>query len=124
MHELGAESVPVVSIAKEREEIFVPQKARPIMLPRNSSALFLVQRIRDEAHRFALGYYQRVHRQKSMASILDEIPGIGSKRKAALLRRFGSVRAMRGATSEDMATVKGLTPALSKRVKQYLEEYS
>jgi len=124
VRELGLDALPVASIAKEREEIFVPGREESIMLPRDSSALFLVQRIRDEAHRFALGYYRKVHREEALSSVLDDIPGIGAKRKTALLKRFGSVRGVREAQIEEIAAVKGFTLPLSRRVKQYLGEYS
>lgn len=124
MRELGLDHISVASIAKEREEIFVPQEEGPIMLPRDSGALFLVQRIRDEAHRFAVGYHRKVHGRKSLSSILDDVPGIGPKRRAALVRHFGSVRAMREARVEEIAAVKGLTELLARRLKQYLGEYS
>jgi excinuclease ABC subunit C len=124
MRELGLDDIPVASIAKEREEIFVPKKKSPIVLRENSSALFLVQRIRDEAHRFAVGYHHKVHGRESLSSILDDIPGIGPKRRAALVRHFGSARAIREAEVEEIAAVKGLTLPVARRVKAYLEEYS
>ncbi|GAI01953.1 unnamed protein product, partial [marine sediment metagenome] len=88
MHEVGADSVPTASLAKENEEIFVPQKREPIILPRSSPGLQLLQRLRDEAHRFALGYHQKIRRRQTFASALDSIPGIGPKRKRALLKQF------------------------------------
>ena len=85
MGELGVMSVPVASLAKENEEIYLPKRAKPIMLPRRSPGLRLLQRLRDEAHRFALGYYHRVHRRETFASAFDSVSGIGPKRKRALL---------------------------------------
>ena len=120
MQEIGAGSVPVASLAKENEEIFIPQKAKPIILPRSSPGLKLLQRLRDEAHRFALGYHQRVHKRETFASVLDSIPGIGPKRKRALLRQFGSVRAIRGASVAELATARGMTKSLAKKIKDYL----
>jgi excinuclease ABC subunit C len=122
MQALRVDSIPVASIAKEREEIFVPNRHDPILLPRDSVALFLVQRIRDEAHRFAIAYHRRAHRRKSLSSVLDDIPGIGAKRRVALVKAFGSMRALRKAKPEEIAAVKGLTLPLSQRVKQHLEE--
>ena len=76
--------MPVASLAKEREEIFIPQRARPVVLPHSSRGLQLLQRLRDEAHRFAIGYHRRVHKKRTFASTLDTIPGIGPKRKRNL----------------------------------------
>jgi len=120
MKEVRAESIPVASIAKEREELFRPNIADPVILPRTSPALYLVQRLRDEAHRFALGYYQRVKRAESMASALDSVPGIGPKRKQALLKKFGSVKAIKEAPPQEVAAVMGMTPSLAQKVKEYL----
>jgi len=118
--EKGTGFVPIASLAKENEEIFIPQKAEPIILPRSSPGLQLLQRLRDEAHRFALGYHQRVHKRETFASVLDTIPGIGPKRKRALLRQFGSVTAIKEATVEELATAKGMTKSLAKKIKEYL----
>jgi len=120
MHQMGVGSVPTASLAKENEELFIPQKSEPVILPRSSPGLQLLQRLRDEAHRFALGYHQRVRKRETFASILDSIPGIGPKRKRALLRQFGSVRAIREASIEELAAAKGMTPNLAKKIKQYL----
>jgi len=120
MGEVGADSVPIASLAKENEEIFIPQKTEPIILPRSSSGLQLLQRLRDEAHRFALGYYQKIHKRETFASALDTVPGIGPKRKRALLKQFGSVPAIKEASIEGLAAAKGMTEKLAKRVKESL----
>ncbi len=120
MHGLGLDSIPCASIAKENEEIFVPQVAQPILLPSHSAALYLLQRIRDEAHRFAIGYFQRVHQRESFTSALDAVPGIGPKRKRALLRKFGSMRGLKQASVEELAAVKGMTRSAAEKVKEYL----
>ena len=120
MQEMGVTSVPTASLAKENEELFIPQKPEPITLPRSSSGLQLLQRLRDEAHRFALGYHQRVRKRETFASALDTIPGIGPKRKRALLRQFGSVKAIREAPVEELAAAKGMTRNLAKKIKEYL----
>jgi len=114
------ESVPVAALAKENEELFVPNMAESILLPRSSQGLYLLQRVRDEAHRFALSYHLRLRRRKGMASALDDVPGIGPKRKRALLRRFGSMKAVKEATVEEIAAVPGMTMALAERVKEHL----
>jgi len=120
MQEMGAGSVPIASLAKEKEEIFVPRRAEPIILRRSSPGLQLLQRLRDEAHRFALGYHQRIHKRETFASALDGIPGIGPRRKRALLRQFGSVRAIKGATVKELAAARGMTESLAKKIKEYL----
>ncbi len=109
--------MPIASLAKENEEIFIPQKPEPIILPRSSPALQLLQRLRDEAHRFALGYHQRVRKRETFASVLDTIPGIGPKRKRALLRQFGSVSAIKEASVEELAAARGMTAELGQKNK-------
>ena len=120
MRDVGAESVPVASLAKENEEIFLPEKAKPIVLPRNSAGLQLLQRLRDEAHRFAISYFRIMHKRETFTSALDGIPGLGPRRKRALIRQFGSVDAIRTAPAEELATTKGITESLAKKLKEYL----
>jgi excinuclease ABC subunit C len=120
MVEIGAEAVHTVSLAKENEEIFVPGTTEPIILDRGSPGLKLLQHLRDEAHRFALGYHQKIRRQETFASALDTIPNIGPKRKRALLRQFGSIQAIKKATEEELATTSGITRSLANKVKEYL----
>ena len=120
MAELGAESVPTASLAKENEEVFIPDQTEPVILPRSSAGLKLLQRLRDEAHRFALGYHQKIHKRESFASAMDNIPGIGPKRKQALLRQFGSIQAIREASEDELAAARGMTRGLAKKVKEYL----
>jgi excinuclease ABC subunit C len=119
VEESGINTVPVASLAKENEEIFIPQKPKPIILPRSSPALQLLQRLRDEAHRFALVYHQRVRKRGTFASALDNIPGIGPKRKRALLKQFGSVRAIKEASAEELTTA-GMTKSLAEKIKEIL----
>jgi excinuclease ABC subunit C len=118
--ELGLTELPVAGLAKRFEEIFVPGHSGPIVLPRNSQALYLVQRIRDEAHRFAITYHRDVRSRRALRSELDEIAGIGSTRKKALLRRFGSVRRIREASVDEIAETPGITRTLADRVKSHL----
>ncbi len=120
MHQAGIRSVPIASLAKENEAIFRPHRTRPIILPPTSPGLKLLQRLRDEAHRFALGYHRKVHRKKALASALDDIPGIGPRRKRSLLRQFGSVQAIREAAEEELAVSKGMNPGLARKIKEYL----
>lgn len=120
MQELETPPISVASIAKKDEEIFSPGASPPLILPRNSAALYLLQRIRDEAHRFALGYHHQLHQKKSLASALDTIPGIGVKRKKALLQKFGSVAGIKQASVEELATAPGMTRSVSAKVKEFL----
>ncbi len=120
MGKAGVDSVPVASLAKENEEVFIPRQPEPITLPRSSPGLQLLQRLRDEAHRFALGYHRKMRRKESIVSILDSVPGIGPKRKRALLRQFGSVQGIRDAPEEELAATKGITKSLTKKIKMYL----
>ncbi len=120
MRQAGADSVPVASLAKEREEIFIPQRAKPISLPYTSPGLQLLQRLRDEAHRFALSYHHKVRNKQTFASELDAIPGVGPKLKRSLLRHFGSVPAIREATLDELSSAKGVSRNLAQRIKEYL----
>jgi excinuclease ABC subunit C len=118
--------LPVVGLAKENEEIFVRDRATgrahmdPIVLPRTSQAMYLVQRVRDEAHRFAITYHRQVRARTGLRSALDEVSGIGPKRKRELLRRFGSVRGIRTATLEELAAVPGMTLKQARVLKTAL----
>jgi excinuclease ABC subunit C len=121
LDEVGLGELPVVGLAKEREELFLPGRSDPILLPPTSPALYLVQRIRDEAHRFAIGYHRRLRAKAATRSLVDELPGIGPKRRAALLRRFGSLKRVREAPVEEIAAVPGIGPRLAERIKAALE---
>ncbi|MBI4339305.1 MAG: excinuclease ABC subunit UvrC [Chloroflexi bacterium] len=119
--ELGiAEAVPLASLAKEREELFLPHDPDSILLPRGSQGLFLVQRIRDEAHRFAITYHRQRRSKGSVRSALDAIAGIGPKRKRMLLRQFGSVAAVKEAPLSELAGVPGMTMKLAQKLKEGL----
>jgi excinuclease ABC subunit C len=120
MDEMGVKSVPVASIAKENEEIFIPKRIKPIILPHTSPGLQLLQRLRDEAHRFALSYHHHIHKKVSLASALDSIPGIGPRRKRNLLRQFGSVSSIKDATLEQLTATDGLNINIARRIKEYL----
>ncbi|HEY8489707.1 MAG TPA: excinuclease ABC subunit UvrC [Dehalococcoidia bacterium] len=120
MRDLGLESIPVAGLAKQQEELFVKDMSEPIVLPRTSQALYLVQRIRDEAHRFAITYHRKLRGKAAVQSALDAVPGIGPKRKKMLLRRFGSVKAIREASVDDIAATIGFTRKLAEKVKEHL----
>ena len=118
--ELGLNSIPLASLAKEEELIFVPEIAEPIFLPRKSQGLFLVQRLRDEAHRFAITFHRQRRSKASLKSPLDSVPGIGPKSKRLLIREFGSVKAIRQATLHEIESVSGITSKQAKSVSEYL----
>ena len=118
--ELGINDVPLASLAKENEELFVPYISDPIVLPRNAQGLFLVQRVRDEAHRFAITFHRERRSKKSVQSTLDLVPGIGPKRKRMLIRRFGSVKGVRDASVEEIAAVPGLTLTVARAIKDHV----
>jgi len=120
MREMGAGAVPVASLAKENEKIFIPGTRGPLILPRQSPGLQLLQRLRDEAHRFAIGYHRKIHERKTFASALDSIPGIGARRRHILLKQFGSVKAIREATAEELAATRGISKSLARKIKGYL----
>ena len=116
----GAGPVSIASLAKENEEIFIPRRAEPVVLPRSSPGLQLLERLRDEAHRFALGYHQKVRSRAGITSALDAVPGIGPKRRRALLKQFGSLAGIRRASPEELAAVENMNPNLAKKVKECL----
>jgi len=119
LREAGLEPVvPAAGLAKRNEELFVKGNSEPIVLDRGSQALFLVQRVRDEAHRFAITYHRGLRQKKSVQSALDTIPGVGPKRKKALLRKFGPVKAIREAAVDEIASTLGFTKSLAEKVKE------
>ena len=120
MRDSGAGQVPVVGLAKENEEIFLKDEADPVVLPRNSQGLYLLQRARDEAHRFAISFHRQVRAKSSISSRLDDIPGVGPRRKQALLKKFGSVKAIREASVEELAATVGMTRGIAEAIKRGL----
>jgi excinuclease ABC subunit C len=114
------DQVPVAGLAKQREEIFLPGRPKPVVLPRRSQGLFLVQRVRDEAHRFAITHHRQRRRRAGVASQLDSIPGVGSARRKALLKTFGSLDAIRAATVEQLAAVPGIPRDVALTIKENL----
>jgi excinuclease ABC subunit C len=120
LEHLGLGAIPTFGLAKEQEELFKPGRSEPIRLPLDSPALFLVQRVRDEAHRFAITFHRVVRRKETFASALDGVTGLGPVRKRALLRAFGSVESIRNASVEDLMTVKGVTRPVAVAIKEML----
>jgi excinuclease ABC subunit C len=124
LDELGIDDVPVCGLAKRLEEVWLPGQADPVILPRSSEALFLLQRIRDEAHRFAITHH-RSRRSKSMVeSLLDDVPGLGEVRRAALMKRFGSLRKIRAATVDEIADVPGIGRRTAEAIAEALTEHT
>ena len=116
--ELGINDVPLASLAKENEELFIPDFQEPIVLPRNSQGLYLVQRARDEAHRFAVTYHRKRRSKNTIRSSLDMVPGVGPKKRRQLLTKYGSVAKIRESSLEDIADTPGLTKKLAEAIKE------
>jgi excinuclease ABC subunit C len=112
--------IPVVGLAKRLEEVYLPGQPEPLLIPRGSEALFVLQHVRDEAHRFAVAYHRQKRERRALASPLDDVPGIGPARKRALLRRFGSMARLARASQEEIAATPGVGPALASEVKARL----
>jgi excinuclease ABC subunit C len=121
LDELGLHDLPLAGLAKEREELFLPGHSEPVVLPPTSSALYLVQRLRDEAHRFAITYHRTLRDRRTVRSAFDDLPGVGPKRKRELLKVFGSIKRVRDAPVEQIAAVPGISRALAERIKATLE---
>ena len=113
--------IPVAGIAKQNEEIFLPEQHQPILLPRQSQGLFLVQRVRDEAHRFAITSHRKRRTKKGLASRLDTIPGIGPARRKALLNQFGSIKNIQEASLEELTSLPGISDQIAHAIKEQLE---
>jgi excinuclease ABC subunit C len=120
LQRLGLHGVAIVGLAKEREEVFFPGESDPVVIPHDRGALKLLQRIRDEAHRWANSYHQLLLRRRVEESILDECPGVSQTRKANLLRVFGSVARLRKASAEKIAEVQGIGKGLAEDIVRFL----
>jgi excinuclease ABC subunit C len=123
LQRLGLHDLPIIGLAKEHEEIFRPGRALPLQLPMDSGALRLLQRIRDEAHRFANAYHQLLMKKRIGESILDDCPGVSQNRKNLLLRRFGSVNRLRKATVDEIAATEGVGRKLAEDVHRFLQRH-
>ena len=123
LQRLKLHGLPIIGLAKEREEIYLPGRALPLWLPMDSPALRLLQRIRDEAHRFANAYHQLLMKKRVEESILDDCPGVSQNRKSLLLRRFGSVSRLRKASIEDIASTEGIGRKLAEEVHRFLQSH-
>jgi excinuclease ABC subunit C len=123
LRRLGLQDLPVIGLAKQREEVFRPGESEPLVIPHDRGALKLLQRIRDEAHRFANGYHQLLMKRRVEESILDDCPGISRARKERLLEKFGSVSRMRKTTAEEIATVSGINEKLAGEIVHFLKTH-
>ncbi len=114
------DAIPIIGLAKREEEIFTPGQSDPIILPRNSQGLFLLQRIRDETHRFGVTYHRKLRGKSAIRSSLDDVEGIGPKRRQALLKKFGSIQAIRKASVDELAAVPGMNRRAAEQLKEQL----
>jgi excinuclease ABC subunit C len=121
LKKLNLESIPVLGLAKEFEEIYLPDRSEPLRLGLAHPAVKLLQRLRDECHRVANSYNAQLRIKKISESILDDFPGIGDRRKQALLKRFGSIQRLRMATLEQLAEVSGFGGKAAEELKRFLE---
>lgn len=121
MAEAGVDDVPVAALAKRLEEVFLPGRDAPVELARGSEALFLLQRIRDEAHRFAVRYHRTLRGQRMTASAFDDVPGVGPTRRQALLEHFGTLERVRAATEEELTEVQGISTTLAATIRAHLD---
>ncbi len=113
--------VPVVGLAKKEEEVFREGESEPVILPRDSQALFLIQRIRDEAHRFAITYHRRLRGKRNMVSVLDHIEGIGPKRRQILYQAYGDIGKIKEATVEEMSRLDGMNLPAAQAVYNFFQ---
>jgi excinuclease ABC subunit C len=116
MEGAGASDLPVVALAKRREELYLPGRDAPLVLDGFNPALHWLQRVRDEAHRFAVGYNRTLRRKRTLKSVLGDVPGVGARREADLLRRFGSPAAIARLDIEELMQVPGIGPATARRI--------
>ena len=119
LEKLNLTHIPIIGLAKEFEEVFTPNSKRPIIIPKNNKALYLLQQVRDESHRFAITYHRQLRSKNISASSLDEIVGVGKKRKVALLKEFGSIDNIKKASVEQLAKTKGMNKKTAENVYNY-----
>ncbi len=116
--ELGIDDIPVCGLAKRLEEVWLPDQADPVILPRSSEGLYLLQRVRDEAHRFAINHHRSRRSRTMVESVLDDVPGLGEVRRKSLIKHFGSLKKLRAATLEDIAEVSGIGPRTAAAIAE------
>jgi excinuclease ABC subunit C len=122
LDELGVVDVAVCGLAKRMEEVWLAGESDPVILPRTSEALYLLQRVRDEAHRFAITYHRQKRSTSMLVSMLDDVPGLGDTRRKALMKRFGSLKRLRAATIEELMEVPGIGRRTAEAVQQAIAE--
>ena len=122
LEELGLD-IPVCGLAKSDEEVFVPWDETPVVLPSGSPSLYLIKQVRDESHRFAITFHRELRTKAQSVSILDEVPGVGPKRKKDIMRHFGSFKRLREASPEQIAEVKGVPAQVAEDIWQTLRAY-
>ncbi len=120
LEDLGLEDICVASLAKRFEEVYLPGDPEPVRIPRDSEALYLLQQIRDEAHRFAITYHRQLRDKKMTKSVLDDVPGLGPVRRARLLKEFGSVKKLRELTEDEVAAIPWLPEPVARAVHEHL----
>ncbi len=120
--ELGISDIDLISIAKQEEEIFTLSGEESVKIPRNDYSLRMVQRIRDESHRFAITYFRNIHSKRNLASVLDEIEGVGKQKRLALMKKFSNLQNILQASEEEIASTEGVGPKLASKIKEYLKE--
>ena len=119
---MNVEGIDLIALAKQEEEIYTLSGEDPIKIDRRDFALKMLQRIRDEAHRFAITYFRSLHGKRNLASVLEEIDGIGAKKRAALMKKFGSIDAVMRADTDDLAKAEGIGKELAEKIKKHFEE--
>lgn len=119
LDELNLAHIPIIGLAKEFEEIYIPNSKRPIIIPKNNKALHLLQQVRDESHRFAITYHRKLRSDNISESSLDDIPGIGKKRKINILKEFGTIDNVKNASVEELAKIKGMNEKVATNVYEY-----
>ena len=122
LEELGITEIQILGLAKREEEVFIPDREEPIIIPKNSDALHLLQRVRDEAHRFAVNYHRKLRSRRITHSMLERIPGIGPKKRKSLLKHFGSLAKIRLADQSELKEVDGISDNLAEVISDYLEK--
>jgi excinuclease ABC subunit C len=116
LEDLGLDYLPIAALAKRAEEVYTPERLTPLVLDLGSPALMALQKIRDEAHRFAITYHKKVRQRRTISSELDRIPGVGPRVRTSLLKTLGSARDVRAATVAELAAVPKVTPKLAQRI--------
>src|SRR5262249_6597456 len=119
LEDLGLDYLPIASLAKRAEEVYLPDRLQPLVLDLGSPALMALQKIRDEAHRFAIGYHKKLRQRRTISSVLDQIPGVGPTVRTSLLKTLGSARGVRGASVAELAAVPKVTPKLAQRIRDF-----